>query len=133
MVSKIHTGPKGGKYYIKNGRKVYISGETSPHKIKVVAGHHPHHKGVGRGGITRGWREDAPHNPRARASLAHGCGDECFLLPAQRKFPICKKCNNEICSCKKDCRGIKAAQIRARQYGYNRVASRAEKLYDERC
>lgn len=23
--SKIHTGPNGGKYYIKNGRKIYVN------------------------------------------------------------------------------------------------------------
>ena len=29
MSPKIHTGPKGGKYYIKNGKKTYIIKQQS--------------------------------------------------------------------------------------------------------
>ncbi len=64
------------------------------------------------------------------------CGSSCFLLPNQKspgnsKFPICANG-----SCRKDCKGILSALIRAKQWehkhpSYKKAASKAKSLYSK--
>jgi hypothetical protein len=56
------------------------------------------------------------------------CGDSCFLMPNEEKFPICSIHDG---GCKPDCRGILSAKMRARQWGYNEVAAKADRLIEE--
>lgn len=87
---------------------------------------------------TRGWAKVAPRRGSPRAALYNACGPKCFLMPnakrpSQSKFPVCKKCSGKRCSCKPDCRGIQSAYNRARQYKYNKVAARANRMLKEKC
>jgi hypothetical protein len=34
---KLHTGAKGGRYYIRNGKRVYVSGKTTSH-VSMMTG-----------------------------------------------------------------------------------------------
>lgn len=80
---------------------------------------------VGRGGLTKGWRSAAPKKGAERAALRRNCGSGCYLLPELLKFPVCARCRGEVCSCRPDCRGIRSAEIRAKQRGYTEVAKKA--------
>jgi hypothetical protein len=70
---------------------------------------------------TRGWRKQSP-GTHERTLMMRRCGRKCFLGP-NKTFPICKKR-----TCKVDRRGVQAAFIRARQWGYTYIAKRAKKL-----
>jgi hypothetical protein len=48
---------------------------------------------------------------------------KCFLMPEELKFPICKPGSSVI-----DKSGLHAAYVRAREWGYVSVASKASKL-----
>ena len=72
---------------------------------------------------TAGWAAQSPRRGRERSVMSKKCGSSCFLLPSEKKFPICPKN-----SCKKSCKGLLSAKIRAKQYKYNKVASKAEAL-----
>ncbi len=72
---------------------------------------------------TAGWAAQSPRRGRERSAMSKKCGSSCFLLPREKKFPICPKN-----SCKKSCKGLLSAKIRAKQYKYNKVASKAEAL-----
>jgi len=63
------------------------------------------------------------------------CGAGCFLDPAHEKFPICPKCQlgDGKCSCAISCKGLTAAKIRAKQWGYESIAELADKLLKEKC
>lgn len=78
---------------------------------------------------TKGWRKASPRRRGQRRELRENCGTGCFLLPDKLKFPICRACRHQgssvQCSCKRDCRGLLAAKIRARQWGYPEVARKA--------
>ena len=76
----------------------------------------------GRGSRTSGWRSISPRPGKQRHEMARSC----FLLPGQEKFPICP-----VGSSTPSCKGINAAYVRARQWGYEGVATRARKLQDE--
>ncbi len=90
-----------------------------------------------RGQKTRGWSARAPQKGEPRKILQAACGDEAFLLPKDLKFPIMAKCGNGLekgkCKCKIDCGGVRAALIRARQFGYTNIAKAAEKLLETKC
>ena len=100
------------------GRKIKVGGPTYV-KLGMTDG---------RGSRTRGWREASPKGGEQREALKKKCGDTCFLLPEKNKFPICRPD-----SCVPDCRGILSAKIRARQYGYEDVVVKAQKLQDTLC
>lgn len=89
----------------------------------------------GRGSVTRGWAKAAPSRGRARHALKSKCGSKCFLDPVNEKFPICAKLTGRKSSgsCEIDCRGVKAAYIRARQWGYDDIARKADRLYKLHC
>lgn len=78
---------------------------------------------------TRGWKQLAPRNISDRRILRDKCGDDCFLMPGELKFPICSK---EM-DCKPNCSGILAAKVRANQWDYPIVAEKADRLYRENC
>lgn len=148
MSSKeIFTGPKGGQYYIKSNRKVYLT-QKSPRKSPTKSPTNSPRKSparslklservsysprspnasLGRGGATKGWKEDSPRRGKERERLAEKCGDECFLLPESLKFPICSKLGINK-DCKVDSRGLVAAKIRAKQHGYQKVYKDADRL-----
>jgi hypothetical protein len=68
------------------------------------------------------WSEEAPRGRAERRSMLKKCGSTCFLLPSKLKFPVCRK------SCQPDCRGARAAYMRAKQHKYDGVANAAKKL-----
>lgn len=58
------------------------------------------------------------------------CGKHCFLLPnasPKPKFPICDL------DCKENCIKIHAAYVRAKEWKYENVASRAAQLLKNHC
>lgn len=83
---------------------------------------------------TKGWAKASPSAGKERHRMFKKCGSSCFLLPNKKtpgasKFPVCAKN-----SCKKNCKGILAAYVRAREYrkktpSYNKVAKKANNLY----
>lgn len=68
-----------------------------------------------------GWKNEKP-SYHQRTVMSQKCGKKCFLGP-NKSFPICKKN-----TCKRSKKGIYAAYIRAREYKYNKIASRAKKM-----
>ena len=87
-----------------------------------------------RGIKTRGWSARAPTRGRERHQLKAECGDKCFLLPEKEKFPICAspRMTGGKSKCAIDCQGVQSALVRARQWGYSEVASKAEAIL-EKC
>jgi hypothetical protein len=80
---------------------------------------------------TRYWSEIAPKRVAEREKLVSGCGGRCFLMPRERKFPVCKRCSGDSCSCKAECSGLRAAIIRSAQWHYPEVNRRARQMFDE--
>ncbi len=76
----------------------------------------------GRGSAVRGWKKQSPKRSE-RKSMITKCGSACFLDPKNLKYPICQKR-----SCKRSCKGIVAAKIRASQYKNSKVRQSADKL-----
>ena len=86
----------------------------------------------GRGIKTSGWQARSPTQGKERDELHEKCGDKCFLLPGEEKFPVCaslRAAGDQ--ACKVDCQGVQSALIRSRQHGYTDVAQKAEKLLQE--
>lgn len=83
--------------------------------------------------ITRGWNANSPQQGKQRDKLMKKCGNKCFLVPSRKMFPICRKCYGNKCSCRASCRGIKSAKMRAKQFGYKKVAKIAESLDRKLC
>ena len=90
------------------------------------------HRGEKRGSRTRGWAAMSPQRGRERNELLSTCGERCFLLPKEKKFPVCSALRVGE-GCKFNCKGILSAKIRARQYKYNDVATLAEELEKLHC
>jgi hypothetical protein len=74
-----------------------------------------------------GWSLRAPKKGLERHELKAKCKSQCFLLPRREAFPVCSKYAINT-SCNYDCGGILTAYRRARQYGYEDVATAAMKL-----
>ena len=74
-----------------------------------------------RGSVTRGWSNEKPSR-HERVIMLQNCGHKCFLGPGT-SFPICKRN-----TCKISQRGIHSAYNRARQWKYDKVASKASSL-----
>jgi len=68
---------------------------------------------------SKGWKADEPHSRADRRRLLGKCGDECFLDPANGKYPICGD------DCAVDCAGLAAARTRAAQYGHTQIKNEA--------
>jgi hypothetical protein len=71
------------------------------------------------------WTAKAPEKTSQRRALQKTCGDSCFMMPKQLKFPVC---NKDAPPCTYNQRGITAAYVRARQWGYEDVARKVEAL-----
>lgn len=110
------------------GRKIKVGGKTYVQLLKNVNGEGSPRESPTRGSPTRGWHDDSPKHGEERITLKKKCGNRCFLLPEQNKFPICRPD-----SCEPDCRGILSAKIRARQYKYVTVAKAAQELQTKLC
>lgn len=91
-------------------------------------------KSNGRGSRTRGWSLEAPQKGLERHELFGKCGQKCFLGDGEA-FPICPKCElyAEDCECRISCKGAEAALVRARQWGYDDIATAAERILNEKC
>ena len=61
-----------------------------------------------------------------RRDLLNRCGEKAFLDPANLRFPIVIPGSSD---CTPECKMIHAAYNRAREYGYNEIAGKAEALY----
>ena len=59
----------------------------------------------------KGWARAKPDTVAERKALARRCKGRCFLLPEERKYPVCAKGS---ATCKPDCRGLLAAYSRAK-------------------
>lgn len=69
----------------------------------------------------KGWKKVKP-GYHQRTIMMKKCGKKCFLGP-NKSFPICKKN-----TCKKSRKGIYAAYVRASQYKYKKIATRAKRM-----
>jgi hypothetical protein len=85
-------------------------------------------KARGGGVFTNGWKEAAPKKGVARQKLMKECGPDAYLLPSKLKFPIVAAGDK---SCKPDCRGLQSAFVRAKQWKYDAVAKKADKMLTE--
>ena len=54
--------------------------------------------------------------------------DHCFLLPTEKKYPVCAKKTNKV-----SCRGLEAAYRRAKQQHRNDIAEKAKTLGQLYC
>lgn len=98
-------------------------------KTRVARKKHEMELGTsGRGERTRGWAAAAPQRGSERHEMKKKCGNPCFLNPEKEGFPICRALRITNGNCEVDCRGLAAAKIRARQYGYSKTAKEAERL-----
>ena len=69
----------------------------------------------------KGWKSS--RKVGSREKLYEKCGSKCFLLPSERKFPVCK--SN---MCKVSCSGLVAAKSRAGEWKYRNVYNKADRL-----
>lgn len=77
------------------------------------------------------WKEKKPHSKKERKDLMEKCGEECFLIPSRKKFPICNKITDKNSECSYNCKGLKAASSRAGEWGYKRVLKTSKRLTKE--
>ena len=84
------------------GRKIKIGGKT----YQEVFGKLNKNSRYDVGSLTREWKQAAPKIGKEREQLASNCGGKCFLMPKERKFPICARCKKNMCECKLNCKGI---------------------------
>jgi hypothetical protein len=67
------------------------------------------------------WRELAPMTKSSRKKMPR----KCFLLPKERKYPVCRKGSTRV-----SCQGTRAAEFRAR---LNRRPDLVAKAKRKRC
>lgn len=77
------------------------------------------------------WKDKKPHSKKQRKDLMEKCGEECFLIPSRKKFPICNKITDKNSECSYNCRGLKAASSRAGEWGYKKVLKTSKRLTKE--
>ena len=70
------------------------------------------------------WGTVKPETVGQRRMVLADCGESCFLIPKDMKFPICKKTK----PCEYSCRGLKGAKARAAEWKYGKVLQRAKEL-----
>lgn len=78
--------------------------------------------------ITHGWGDIKPRSTAERKKLIQNCKKGCFLIPEKLKFPICRRCKGDVCTCRPDCLGLRAAKIRAAQWHYPKVYAAADEM-----
>lgn len=69
----------------------------------------------------KSWSKSKPRNMSERRAMPKGC----FLLPDKLKFPVCARGSKRV---QYDCSGLRAAKIRAAQWGYGKVYNEATEL-----
>ena len=74
------------------------------------------------------WAEKKPTSTGEREKLLDKCGKVCFLIPEEKKFPICNKITSEKTPCEYNCKGLKAASSRAGEWKYENVLKNSKKL-----
>ena len=115
----IYTGPRGGKYYLRKGRKVYLK------SLKKLT------RSKGTKKSPKDWALEAPITPYQKEELIDRCGPKCFLELnvedlGRSKYPICKKCRQGHCDCHYDCRGLSEAYKQAKRVDDQLIADRAQ-------
>jgi hypothetical protein len=73
------------------------------------------------------WSKKKPNSKGEREYIYKKCGESCFLIPQQLKFPIC----NKNLPCTYNCRGLKAASSRAGEWKYDKVLKTSKDLTDK--
>lgn len=68
----------------------------------------------------KGWK--APKTKAARKRMLKKHGEQCFLDPANLKYPVCNRLGNV------DCRGLAAAKARAASQGRDDLAAKADEM-----
>lgn len=130
-MEQIYTGPRGGRYILHNGKKVYLN--NSPKRFSPVK-RYPnviYTSSHGQGARTEGWRAKHPKNKKERNMIYDECGSDCFLQPKDKKYVICPRCSSKgNCSCKKSCAALKWAEIRSKHWGAPTVTREAMRQYD---
>ena len=64
----------------------------------------------------------------SRRELLERCGEKAFLKPDELKFPII---NPFAKDCTPDCKMLYAAYVRAKEWHYNDIATKAAALYKQ--
>jgi hypothetical protein len=108
-----------GDAYVKNpitGRKIIVGGRTF-NALKKQG----YFKSSMAGGSE--WSAAKPKSRRDRDESYDKCGRKCFLMPNERKFPVCRRG-----SCEYDCDGLKSADRLARLNGYELVSHKAKRI-----
>lgn len=85
----------------------------------------------GRGSPTRGWGGRNPQRGQERNELMEECGKMCFLKPESKGYPVCAALRTGQ-GCNYDCGGLQAAYNRARQRGEQKIATRAQRLLNQK-
>ena len=85
----------------------------------------------GRGSPTRGWGGRNPQRGKERNELMEECGKMCFLKPESKGYPVCAALRTGQ-GCNYDCGGLQAAYNRARQRGEQKIATRAQRLLNQK-
>lgn len=70
------------------------------------------------------WKNKKPHSISERKYILDHCGESCFLMPNELKFPIC----NKTLPCTYNCRGLKGASSRAGEWKYKDVLKKSKEL-----
>ena len=68
---------------------------------------------------------DSPHD---REKLTKKFGEQAFLMPQQRKFPIINPNTGKV-----SCKMSRAAKVRAAQHGYADVERKASLMFSKKC
>ena len=63
-----------------------------------------------------------------REKLTKKFGEQAFLMPAQKKFPIINPNTGKV-----SCKMLRAAKVRAAQHGYPDVERKASALFARKC
>lgn len=119
MSEKVKQGPKGGYYIEVKGKKRYLKPEEakarmglSPTKKKKIS-KATKAKGKYSREKLKKWSSEKPKRGEEREKVIKDCGSECFLVPNERKYPVCSK-SAGTSGCKLSCNGILAALNRSR-------------------
>ena len=73
---------------------------------------------------TTSWKDKAPMKKSERQTVRKTCGESCFLLPDELKFPVC---NKKVPPCEYNCKGLKAASSAAARLHYPKVLQQSKR------
>jgi hypothetical protein len=140
MSTQVYKGPKGGYFILINGKKRYLKVEEAKALMgKSLTKKKPlKSKAKTKGKYLRQelayWSQMKPKRGAEREALIKKCGDACFLIPQERKYPICSKDKK----CQPSCNSILSAMNRARmvsgkatKYGNKSLAEKHHKIFEE--